>query len=85
MEKEILEIINNCFNCPFKKEYLILKKEHSENSQIINNMLDANVKLSDENKWLRKDIKILSSFIIHNLKKIDSLDENIIRIINENK
>lgn len=84
MEKEILELINGCDNCSFKKEYKKLEKLYQEEQEEKNRIFEGNIKLSDSNKWLKKDLKILSKFIDTYFND-DSLSDEVKIIINANK
>ena len=80
MEKEILELINGSYTINLKnkdkktKDFFIEMKR--ENSQIV----EANIRLIDKNKYLVEDIKILSNFIKKSLEK-QIIDEDVKRIL----
>ena len=82
MEKEILELINGSYTINLKnkdkktKDFFIEMKR--ENSQIV----EANIRLIDKNKYLVEDIKILSNFIKKSLEK-QIIDEDVKRILND--
>ena len=82
MEKEILERINGSYTINLKnkdkktKDFFIEMKR--ENSQIV----EANIRLIDKNKYLVEDIKILSNFIKKSLEK-QIIDEDVKRILND--
>ena len=84
MEKEILELMDGCDNYTTKKELIKLKKLFKEEQEEKNRIFEGNIKLSDSNKWLKKDFKILSKFIDTYFND-DALSDEVKRIINANK
>ena len=58
----------------------LFKEEQEEKNRIF----EGNIKLSDSNKWLKKDLKILSKFIDTYFND-DALSDEVKRIINANK
>ena len=85
MEEEIKRILNdcnNCNNCPISLEYKELKKCNKINEEINENLFNGNILLSNDNKWLKKDIRILIKFILENFPNQNEFDDDIKRIIN---
>lgn len=82
MEEEIKRILNDCNNCPISLEYKELKKCNKINEEINENLFNGNILLSNDNKWLKKDIRILIKFILENFPNQNEFDDDIKRIIN---
>lgn len=90
MEREILELINNCDKVDSKRKDRKLKILYEELKEENSRIIEANIKLVDKNKYLLEDIKILSEFINtyfneNELIRPDVLNEDVKRIVNNYK
>lgn len=90
MEREILELINNCDKVDSKRKGRKLKILYEELKEENSRIIEANIKLVDKNKYLLEDIKILSEFINtyfneNELIRPDVLNEDVKRIVNNYK
>lgn len=82
MEKEILELINGSSTINLKNNDKKIKYFFREMKRENSQMVKANIRLIDKNKYLVEDIKILSNFISRYLEK-QIIDEDVKRILND--
>nr|DAW20991.1 MAG TPA: hypothetical protein [Caudoviricetes sp.] len=82
MEKEILELINGSNTINLKNNDKKIKDFFREMKRENSQMVKANIRLIDKNKYLVEDIKILSNFISRYLEK-QIIDEDVKRILND--
>jgi hypothetical protein len=82
MEKEILELINGSSTINLKNNDKKIKDFFREMKRENSQMVKANIRLIDKNKYLVEDIKILSNFISRYLEK-QIIDEDVKRILND--
>lgn len=82
MEKEILELKNGSSTINLKNNDKKIKDFFREMKRENSQMVKANIRLIDKNKYLVEDIKILSNFISRYLEK-QIIDEDVKRILND--